>query len=173
MKRFRSLLAPSLAIACLLAAGATAKADSLSIALDESFQSSEAGNVVAFTATVTNNSSATENLNGDEFYVDAPLTVDDSPYFNNWPLTLGAGDSFSGLLFSVDIPDDADLDLYTGYFDITGGHYSTSESFVIGSADFDVQVTPEPPTWELMAMALVALLAFTGRNSRRRLTAPA
>jgi len=173
MKRFRSLLAPSLAIACLLAAGTAAKADSLSIALTEAYQSGLPGDVIAFDATVTNNSSATENLNGDEFYVDSPLAVDDSPYFNNWPLTLGAGDSFSGLLFNVDIPDDADLDLYTGYFDITGGHYSTSESFVIGSANFDVQVTPEPPTWELMAMALAALLGFTGWNSRRRPSAAA
>jgi hypothetical protein len=175
MERFRSLLAPSLAIACLLAAGTAAKADSLSIVLDQAFQSGLPGDVIAFDATVTNTSSATENLNGDTFIIDGPLTVDDSPFDNTsvWPLTLGAGDSVSGLLFNVDIPTDAAQGLYTGTFEITGGHYSTNEGFEIGSANFDVQVTPEPPTWELMALSLMALLGVTAWNSRRRQTTAA
>jgi hypothetical protein len=175
MKRLKSLLAPSLAIACFLAAGAAARADSLSIVLDQAFQSGLPGDVIAFDATVTNTSSATENLNGDTFNVDAPLTVDDSPFDNTsvWPLTLGAGDSVSGLLFNVDIPADAAQGLYTGTFDITGGHYSTNEEFVIGFANFDVVVTPEPPTWELMALALMGFLAYYGWNSLRRQMATA
>jgi hypothetical protein len=175
MERFRSLLAPSLAIACLLAAGTAAKADSLTIALTEAFQSGLSGDVIAFDATVTNTSSATENLNGDSFNVDAPLNVDDSPFDNTsvWPLTLGAGDSVTGLLFNVDIPVDTPLGLYSGTFDITGGHYSTDEEFVIGSANFDVEVTPEPPTWELMALALMGLLVLSGWNFWRRQTATA
>jgi hypothetical protein len=170
MKRFRSLLAPSLAIACFLAAGTAARADSLSIVLDEAFQSSPSGEVVAFDATVTNTSSATENLNGDSFNVDAPLTLDDTPFDDTsvWPLTLGAGDSVSGLLFNVDVPAGTPLGLYSGTFDITGGHYSTDEAFVIGSANFDVEVTPEPPTWELMVLALMGLLVLSGWKSLRR-----
>ena len=174
MKRLRSLLAPSLAIACFLAAGITAKADSLSIVLDETFQSGLPGDTIAFDATVTNTSSATENLNGDQFvFSSSDLAGDDSPFDDTsvWPLTLGAGDSVSGLLFNVDISPDAALGLDTGTFEILGGHYSTNEQFVIGSANFNVQVTPEPPTWELMALALMALLGFVRRNSRQRRTA--
>jgi PEP-CTERM motif-containing protein len=168
MKRFRSLLAPSLAIACLLAAGTMAKADSLSIVLDEAYQSGLPGDVIAFDATVTNTSSATENLNGDNFSVDSTdLTVDDSPFDDTsvWPLTLGAGDSVSGLLFYVDIDPDAALGLDTGTFEILGGHYSTNEQFVIGSADFNVNVTPEPSSLWLLLSGMVGL----GATLRRRL----
>jgi hypothetical protein len=175
MKRLRSLLAPSLAIACLLVAVTAARADSLSIVLDEPFQSGDPGDVIAFYATVTNISSAPENLYGDESTVASPLTVDDNPFGDvpPWysPLDVGTGNSEYGLLFNVDIPDDAPLGLYAGTFDITGGHYSTNEQFVIGKVNFDVEVTPEPPTWELLALALMALLGFSGWKSWRRQTA--
>jgi hypothetical protein len=167
MKRFRSLLAPSLAIACLLAAGTTAKADSLSIVLDEAYQSGLPGDTIAFDATVTNTSSATENLNGDQFvFSSSDLTGDDSPFDNTsvWPLTLGAGDSVSGLLFNVDISPDAALGLDTGTFDILGGHYSTNEQFVIGSADFTVNVTPEPSSLWLLLSGMAGLGATLPRR---------
>jgi PEP-CTERM motif len=165
MKRFRSLLANSVAITCLLAAATTAKADSLSIVLDEAYQSGQPGDTIAFNAIVTNTSSATENLNGDSFIVDSPLIVDDSPFLNNWPLTLGAGDSVTDqLLFNVDVPAGTPLGLYTGTFDITGGHYSTNEQFVIGSADFNVNVTPEPSSLWLLLSGMATL----GATLRRR-----
>ncbi len=169
MKRFGNLLVLSLAIALLLAAGATAKADSLSIDLVEAYQSTEGASVVAFDATVTNDSARTVYLNGDEFYVDSPLVVDDSPFDNTavWPLTLGPGDSASGLLFNVDIPADTLPDLYTGYFDITGGHYSSNEQFTIGTAVFNVKVTPEPSTLLLLFTGLAGL---GGTLRHRRLT---
>jgi hypothetical protein len=62
--------------------------------------------------------------------------------------------------------------LYTGSFTILGGS-DQSDLNVLSSAPFDVQVTPEPASWQLMAMALMGLLAIIGRNSYRRQTAAA
>ena len=89
MKKLRRLLALSLTTACFLLAGAMAKADSLAITLTPAY---EVGvqSVFAFDATVTNNSGLTAYLNGDNYYVDPPLGVDDSPYDLDWPYTLAS-----------------------------------------------------------------------------------
>lgn len=142
-------------IACFLLAGAAAKADPLTITLDAAYQSGGAS-VFGFDATVTNTSADTVYLNGDNFSVDSPLSVDDSPYLNDYPLTLGAGDSFSGLLFNVDVPFGTPPGLYTGYFDITGGSDGNAGD-TVGEAVFDVNVTPEPSSWLLLGSGLAAL----------------
>jgi hypothetical protein len=168
MKRSGSLLLLSLTIACFLLAGAAAKADPLSIDLLVSYQYGVAGGVVAFDATVTNNSARTVYLNGDSFYVDSPLSVDDSPY-DSYPLTLGPGDSYTSVLFNVDIPDATLPGLYTGDFDITGGHFNSNEEFTVGAADFNVDVTassvvPEPSSILLLGAGLLVFGALAGRK---------
>jgi hypothetical protein len=119
MKGLRSLLVVSMMIAGFLLAGTAAKAGPLTITLASPFQAAGPGGVVAFDATVINTSGGTVDLAGDSFNVDAPLIVDDSPYNNNWPTSLGAGDSYTGLLFNVDIPLLTAYGLYTGVFEIT------------------------------------------------------
>ena len=167
MKRLKNLMLLSLVPASLLLAGTAAKADSLSISLDPTLQVGSAGDVLAFDATVTNNSGSTVFLNGDNTFVDAPLTLDESP-FDAFPLTLGAGDSFTGVLFNIDIPAGAPSDLYTGSFDITGGHFNSSEQFTVGVSDFEVQVapaaTPEPSSILLLATGLAGLALVFRRN---------
>jgi len=155
------LLALSLAIASLMLVGTAAKADSLSISLDSPIQTGSAG-VFAFDATVTNNTGSTVYLNGDSIYVDSPLILDDSPY-NNWPFSLGAGDSYSGLLFNVDVPIGTAPGLYTGYFHITGGADGNAGD-VVGEADFDVQVTPEPSS---VVLLLTGMAGLAGTLRRR------
>ena len=154
MKRMKNLLLLPMTIACLLLPGTAAKADPLTITLDAPFQSGDAS-VFEFYATVTNTSADTVYLNGDLPYVDSPLTVDDNP-FGSYPLTLVAGDSYSGLLFNIDVPIGTPIGLYTGYFDITGGSDSNAGD-TVGEANFDVYVTPEPSGLLLLGSGLAAL----------------
>ena len=162
MKGLKGLLVVSTMIAGFLLAGTAAKADSLTITLLSPFQSGVSGTVIAFDATVTNTSGGTVQLAGDNFNVDAPLTLDDSPYNNNWPLSLGAGDSYTGLLFNVDIPWPTAVGLYTGVFEITD-----QNNDVVGSADFDVYVTPEPGSLLLLGSGLLALAGAARRRLSR------
>jgi hypothetical protein len=167
MKSLRSLLVSSLAIACFLLAGPAAKAGPLSITLFAPFQSG-AGNVFAFSATVTNNSAQVVYLNEDSTSVNSPLIVDDSP-FNAYPLFLNAvrsENSYTGLLFNVDIPDRTPVGLYTGSFEIVGGDPSDFTD-VAGSAVFNVNVTPEPSGFLLFGAGVLVL----GVLARRKLLA--
>jgi hypothetical protein len=152
MKSLRSILVFSLmCVSALLAA----RADSLSISLASPFQTGLGGEVLTFDATVTNTSAGTAFLNGDSFYVDSPLAVDDKPFYST-PLSLDPGDSYAGPLFYVDIPAGAPEGLYTGYFDIVGGGDGIQQNLV-GETDFNVQVTPEPSSVLLMASGVAAL----------------
>lgn len=177
MKKFRDLPKLSLAILGLLLAGSAAKADTLTLTLDSPFQSGPSGPFV-FTGTIayTNADSvsdggATEYLNADSVSVDAPATLDDGGFLNNAPLSMNPGDSWSGTIFTVTTPpfNSGSLaeNLYTGSFGIVGGDSSTDDTDLLAKVDFDVQVTPEPPTWELVAIALISLLGFVKWNSWR------
>jgi hypothetical protein len=154
----------SLTIASLLLASTAANADSFSITLTPAFQSGDQS-AFAFDATVINNSDNTVYLNGDNSFVDSPLTVDDSPFNDDWPFTLGPGDSFSGLLFNVDVPPGS-LGDDTGYFQILGGYDNSSELNTLGSANFEVEVTPEPSSILLLGTGVLSLAG----TLRRRIT---
>jgi hypothetical protein len=162
MKTLRKLLVLSLTTASLALACAAAKADPFTITLTPAFQSGDQS-VFAFDATATNNSASTVDLNGDNTFVDSPLTVDDSPFNNNWPFTLGPGDSYSGLLFNVDVPPGT-LGDYSGSFQILGGYDNSGDLNVLGTANFEVEVTPEPTSIVLLGTGLVA---FAGSLRRR------
>ena len=156
----------SLMSACFLLAGTAAKADSLTVSLVSPYQNIAGAGVVIFNATVTNHTNQIVYLNGDSPSIDSPLTLNDSPYNNNFPLTLGAGDSFTGELFDVDIPVGTSLGLYAGNFAITGG-FNSSDTAVVGSANFNVNVTPEPPNFVLLATGLACSLVYVKAHRRR------
>lgn len=162
MKSLKGLLCLSIAIAGLLVPGTAARANTLTITLSSPFQSGGDGDVLAFDATVTNNTGATVYLNGDTATVDSPLTLDDSPYNNNsnW-YVLGPGASYTGLLFNVDIPLGTGNGLYPGNFEIDGGADGSADND-IGDAAFDAQVTPEPSSFLMLGTGLLALRALAG-----------
>ena len=69
--------------------GATAaQAATITITLDQPNQFATPGTTVDFTGTITNNTAGTVFLNGDTFNIGgASLTLDDSPFFANAPLS--------------------------------------------------------------------------------------
>jgi hypothetical protein len=161
MRTLKRLLVLSLTTASLLLACTAAKADPFTLTLTPAFQTGDQS-VFAFDATFTNNTGITVFLNGDNSFVDSPLTVDDSPFNSDWPFTLGPGDSYSGLLFNIDVPPDTVGD-YTGYFQITGGSDDSSQLNTLATADFEVVVTPEPSSFLLLGTGML-VMAVAGRK---------
>lgn len=136
----------------------SALADTVTLTLPNFFQDTIPGGNLSFYATVSAplTNTATENLNGDSFVIDSNLTLDDTSYLNTFPLSLNPGDSYTGLLFTVDVPYSAPLGIYTGTFSITGGSGIFSAD-TLSTANFDVNVTPEPPAFILFATGISAL----------------
>src|SRR5215471_5148923 len=163
MKILRNLPVTPIAIACLLLASTAAKAGTLSITLLAPFQSG-AAKVFAFDATVTNTSGSTVFLNADAFSVASPLMVDDSPFFLT-PIFLGPSNSFTGLLFNVDVPVGTPVGVYTGSFEILGSADPADTTTVAGSAVFNVQATPEPSG---LILVLMGFAGVGGSILRRR-----
>jgi len=161
MKNLRSLLVLSLTTASLLLAATAARADddTITFTLTPAFQSGPLS-VFGFDATVTNNSTVDAvYLNGDASFPEDPLTVDDSPYNDNsnW-FILAPGASYSGLLFNVDVPPGT-FGAYTGSFELQGAFDPGGELNDLGTADFEVVVTPEPSSFLLLGTGLFAMAA--------------
>jgi hypothetical protein len=168
MKSLRSLLLLPLTIVAFLVAATAANADPLSITFDSPYQNVAQGGTVTFTVTVTNlDPTNTVYLNGDSFNLDAPLSLDDSGFWDNSPLSLGPSSSSGDFeLFTVSAPFDA-VGLYSGSFEILGGDPSDFTD-VVGSANFNVNVTPEPSTLLLLGSGLVGLATTVRRRRAQR-----
>jgi len=88
-----------------------------------------------------------ENDYGNYFYLNVPGTMGSG----------GAGTTYTGGIFEIDIASDAPLGVYLGtatldYTDSLGDTFSSDPQA------FEVDVTPEPAAWSLMAGGLAALL---------------
>jgi hypothetical protein len=168
MKSLRNSMLLSLAVSGLLLAGTPAKADPVSLTITQAFQTGTDGEVLTFDATVTDiNPTETVYLNSDNATLSGPLVLDDSPFVTNFPLSLDPGDSFTGELFTVFIPNGTPDGLYTGAFNILGGSPSDFTD-VVASANFDVRITPEPTSFVLLLTGFVMIGLFGYRGIVRR-----
>jgi hypothetical protein len=164
-------------IGAVAAIAPAALADSITISLSDSSQSTVAGGTLDFYATISApfTNAAPEFLNSDGSNIDSPLNtsaIDDNGFLLNF-YEVDPGQIVSGLLFAVNVPQGTPGGIYSGSFLIYGGEDggTFTADDLLGTATFDVNVTPEPPSWQLLAMALLSLLGVLGWNSHRRRTA--
>jgi hypothetical protein len=149
-------------------------ADTIDLSLNAPAQPGTAGSTVSFVATVSapGTNGGTVFLNGDSFNLSSPLILDGSGFFNDFPLSLDPGDSFSGVLFSIALPSDLAAGLYTGSFEILGGADGDALD-TLGSVDFQVNVAPtastvpEPESLMLLAAGLPGVAFLVQRKWRR------
>ena len=143
-----------------------AAADSVTITLASPFQVAAFGSTVSFSATgsapVSN--SAAVFLNSDSFNVDAPLSVDDTGFLVNFPLSLNPGASVSGVLFTVWVPPAMPIADYYGYFQILGGSDGSQLNAISNVAQFEIYAVPEPGSLMLLGTGGIALLGALRRK---------
>jgi hypothetical protein len=154
---------------------APAGADTIYLSLTEITMFASPADTVPFDATVwpDPNNLAPVYLNGDSNTIDSPLTLDDSPFFANFPAFFNPWDNpVEATLFTVFVPPGTADGTYGGYFEVDGGPDDLTFD-PLASEDFNVQVQPgsipEPPSLALIGAGLVAL----GCGRARRKTARA
>jgi len=166
MTRTIYLAMAALVVLCLASA---ARADLVDVTLTQTSQTAAAGSTIEFDATITNLSSTdTVFLNGDSSVTSSLLlTVDDTPFLVNFPLSLGPDESSGPFaLFDVTIDPSTPPGTYDlNAFSILGG-LDDSASDIIGTADFSVMVegasvTPEPGTLALLLLGFLVTGALT------------
>jgi hypothetical protein len=127
------------------------------------------GGTVDFNASFTNNTGSPIFINGDNFSVGFPLTLDDTNFFNYFvfsasaPISIAGFGSLTGIdVFTIAVDPTALAGTYSGSsFSITGGADQFA-SDPLTTTDFTVVVspavvTPEPVTLLLLGSGLAGL----------------
>jgi hypothetical protein len=144
-----------------------AYADTITLTLTNPVQSGvgSLGSSLSFDATVAapSTNSGDVFLNGDSFNVDAPLSIDDSSFFSEFPLSLTPGESFNGLLFTVFLPTTTSNAIYNGAFSILGGADGNASND-LADVTFQVSTVPEPTTILMLGAGLPGLVAMIRRK---------
>jgi PEP-CTERM motif len=159
-------------LAATLLLSSSAQADTISLNLTSPVQSGTAGSTLSFLAAVSAPlaNSGTVFLVGDNFNQSTGLTINDDGFFVGFPLSLNAGDSFNGLLYTVTLDPSLVSGLYTGFFQILGGVTDVSQD-VLATVNYSINVgstpsaVPEPESLMLLATGLPGL-AFFVRSKR-------
>ncbi len=161
-------------------APAAAHADSITLTLDSPVVVVNPGDTtVDFYATISADptNGAPIYMNGDQFSVDSPLSLDDTGFFFNFPYPINPGDLVDDVLFTITLPGDEDFASYFGSFTILGGADVNAQD-EIANATFEIDnvnpivlpppgppAVPEPSSLVLLGTGLSAL---AGGYRRRR-----
>jgi hypothetical protein len=172
MKRQIVILTSALALVLYTASAATAQ---VILSFSSAAQVGAPGSTVTFSGSISNIGSSTVFLNSDAFTLTGTgLTLDDSLYFANAPLSLDPGISTGTIgLFTVAIDPATGVGSYPGSFSVLGGADSNAQD-TLATAPFTVGVaSPSSATPEPGALALLMGAASTGslfalRHLRRR-----
>ncbi len=153
MKR---LMLAVITLLTLCLSSVAARADAVTLTLTNPTQDVlYSGGTLMFEATVTNSGGAEVFLNGDSFSVAGLLNLDDTDFLFNFPLSLAAGESFTGNLFTLTVPSSAMNSQFDGFFSIVGGADGGVQD-VLATVNFTVNTIPEPASVFLVAAAMVA-----------------
>src|ERR1700761_5114212 len=132
----------ALAIAALVIAGSlsSAYADTVTFTLTNpngAISVTGGSETVDATVSAPSTNGAPVFLNGDSFNVTAPVTLNDSDFFGNFPLSLAPGASFTGDLFVLTIPPGTLAGTYQGTFTLEGGPNGAAAD-PLGTVNFSV-----------------------------------
>ncbi|MGD0301502.1 MAG: PEP-CTERM sorting domain-containing protein [Bryobacteraceae bacterium] len=164
------------AVLSLALLGSLAHADQISISFIQDGPVAPGGSV-DFSVDLTNNTSGTLFLNGSSAVGAFPLSVDDFKFFiflfANRPVSLNAGNSLNNIdALTVMVDSSAIPGAFGGDFKVTGGASETS-SDLLGSGDFQVDVTagraavPEPALLWLTGLGLASICFWKRRGHFR------
>lgn len=151
----------------------------LTLTLTPASQAGPAPSTFHFTGTLSNPTASEVFLNSDSLTFNGPAsTLDDSPFLNNAPLSLGpagsGSDTYTGGFFDVTLNSSAAPGTYFGTFEVLGGP-TASDQNIVASEDFSVTVTsaPVPEASSPVGLGLLLALGMGGMAlGARRKAAP-
>ena len=150
---------------------AVAHADTVTFTLSNPTQSisGQAGGIATYivTATASASNGAAVFLNGDSFNVGAPLTLDDSDFFAESPLSMAPGEVDTFDMFAITVPAGTTLGNYSGFFTVLGGADGNAND-TLGTVNFVTVVTPEPGSFILLGTGLSGLVGIVRRKQFRK-----
>lgn len=173
MKRLPNLfLAATLFV---LIPASSAWASDILVILDRSTLDAMPGDVLTFTGTLQNLDSSIVDLNLCQINMTGQFVTDcSSPFLTNAPLTLNPLDTSADFIMftiTVNLPYTDALGPQSGSFDVLGGvegpgGYDPTTQNLLGTADFSVNVVPEPGTAGLWLLAGAVMLAMSRRRHK-------
>lgn len=153
-----------------LAAPLAAHADPVTLVLTQPVQQFTRGATLTFAGTITNNGAPAVNLDRIQIIVanatPSDFTINDAPFFANFPFTLQAFQSASGTLFTIT----ASQSVGTRPFSVTVSIFelvaATNQFRLLAVANALIaQPIPEPATIALLATGLLGIAAKRRRRS--------
>lgn len=147
---------------------AAAYADSVTFNLtNPNGTASYLGGSVTYIATVSApaSNSAPVFLNAESDNFTGPGTIDPSDFYNNYPLSLAPGASFSGNLFVLTVTPYLPVGTFLGSFTLQGGANGGAQN-TLGTVNFSLTTyVPEPSSIVLLltGIAGLAMTLFWGK----------